>query len=64
MMTRKLIASANQLIDSKQYDLVEGVMHLIDEDEANREKKKKEAAAERKAKAEHARKLRDFARRA
>ena len=45
-------------------DLVEGVMHLIDEDEANREKKKKEAAAERKAKAEHARKLRDFARRA
>ena len=42
----------------------EGVMHLIDEDEANREKKKKEAAAERKAKAEHARKLRDFARRA
>lgn len=45
-------------------DLVEGVMHLIDEDEANREKKKKEAAAKRKAKAEHARKLRDFARRA
>lgn len=26
-------------------DLVEGVMHLIDEDEANREKKKKEATA-------------------
>ena len=45
-------------------DLVEGVMHLIDEDEANREKKKKEAAAKRKAKAEYARKLRDFARRA
>ena len=45
-------------------DLVEGVMHLIDEDEVNREKKKKEAAAKRKAKAEHARKLRDFARRA
>lgn len=44
-------------------DLVEGVMHLIDEDEANREKKKKEAVAKRKAKAEHARKLRDFARR-
>ncbi|WP_240397839.1 hypothetical protein [Lactobacillus crispatus] len=45
-------------------DLVEGVMHLIDEDEVNREKKKKEAAEKRKAKAEHARKLRDFARRA
>ena len=45
-------------------DLVEGVMHLIDEDKANQEKKKKEAAAKRKAKAEHARKLRDFARRA
>ena len=44
-------------------DLVEGVMHLIDEDEVNREKKKKEAAAKRKAKAEYARKLRDFARR-
>ena len=29
-------------------DLVEGVMHLIDEDEANREKKKKEAATQDK----------------
>lgn len=45
-------------------DLVEGVMHLIDEDEVNREKKIKEAAAKRKAKAEHAKRLQQFARRA
>lgn len=45
-------------------DLVEGVMHLIDEDEAKREKKKQEAAVKRKAKAERARQLQQFARRA
>lgn len=45
-------------------DLVEGVMRLIDEDEVNREKKKKEAAAKRKAKAERAKRLQQFARRA
>lgn len=45
-------------------DLVEGVMRLIDEDETKREKKKREAAAKRKAKAEHAKRLQQFARRA
>ena len=45
-------------------DLVEGVMRLIDEDETKREKKKQEAAVKRKAKAERARQLQQFARRA
>lgn len=45
-------------------DLVEGVMRLIDEDETKREKKKREAAAKRKAKAERAKRLQQFARRA
>ena len=54
----RLTRKAKQIEKQKEWREMTKIKYV------NREKKKKEAAAKRKAKAEHARKLRDFARRA